>query len=71
MRWIVWCETKLVRLYQVTLSPFLGAHCRYHPTCSRYALMALEKHGFFKGNWMTVSRLVRCAPWGAGGEDYP
>ena len=58
-----------VRLYRVTLSPFFGMHCRYQPTCSAYAMEALERHGGLKGSWLTVKRLARCHPWGGSGID--
>lgn len=61
----------LVRLYQLTLSPYLGGQCRFHPTCSRYAVMALEKHGAVVGTAKTMWRLARCHPFSKGGIDYP
>ena len=60
----------LVRLYRVTLSPFVGFHCRYLPTCSDYADQALDKHGLWAGGWMTLARLMRCHPWGNSGLDF-
>ncbi|HYH18906.1 MAG TPA: membrane protein insertion efficiency factor YidD [Azospirillum sp.] len=59
----------LVIGYQWTLSPFVGFHCRYFPTCSNYALEALAKHGAIRGGWLTVRRLLRCQPWGGSGYD--
>jgi len=64
----------LLRVYKVVLSPLfsmLGTNCRFHPTCSVYAIHALEKHGLIAGNLKIIGRLLRCAPWGTGGEDYP
>jgi putative membrane protein insertion efficiency factor len=58
-----------VRLYRVTLSPLIGHNCRYQPTCSAYALEALERHGALRGGWLTVRRLARCHPWGGDGYD--
>jgi putative membrane protein insertion efficiency factor len=58
-----------VRLYRVTLSPLIGHHCRFQPTCSTYALEALERHGALKGGWLTARRLARCHPWGGEGFD--
>ena len=58
-----------VRAYRVLFSPWVGYHCRYQPTCSAYALEALEKHGALKGGWLTLRRLARCHPWGASGID--
>jgi putative membrane protein insertion efficiency factor len=60
----------LVRLYRVTLSPLIGFHCRYLPTCSDYADQALERHGLWAGGWMTLARLMRCHPWGNSGLDF-
>jgi putative membrane protein insertion efficiency factor len=59
----------LIRGYQLFISPFLGNHCRFYPSCSDYALEAFEKHGFFKGFYLSVSRLSRCHPWHEGGVD--
>jgi putative membrane protein insertion efficiency factor len=58
----------LVVAYQWTLSPFIGHHCRFRPTCSNYALEALSKHGALRGGWLAARRLARCHPW--GGWDY-
>ncbi len=62
-----------VRLYQVTLSPLLPPSCRYLPTCSAYAIEALERHGALKGSWLALRRLLRCHPvrflGGGGGFD--
>ncbi|MGR3454261.1 membrane protein insertion efficiency factor YidD [Pseudooceanicola sp.] len=55
--------------YRATFSPFVGHNCRYHPTCSAYALEALEKHGAARGLWLTVRRVARCHPWGGSGID--
>ena len=59
----------LVRLYQVSLGPFMGGHCRFMPTCSQYAIDALTTHGAFRGSWLTVRRISRCHPFGGGGYD--
>jgi putative membrane protein insertion efficiency factor len=59
----------LVRVYQVALSPLLGPNCRYYPTCSQYAIEALETHGSFKGTWLAIKRISRCHPWHEGGFD--
>lgn len=58
-----------VRLYRLLWSPWVGRNCRYHPTCSAYALEALEKHGAFKGSWLAARRIGRCQPWGGSGID--
>lgn len=58
-----------VRGYRFFLSPWLGSACRFEPTCSAYALRALERHGALKGSALTAGRLLRCHPWCAGGHD--
>ncbi|WP_305909870.1 membrane protein insertion efficiency factor YidD [Methylomarinum sp. Ch1-1] len=60
---------KIVRLYQLLISPFLPPSCRYHPSCSCYAIEALEVHGPLYGSWLTLKRLLRCQPWGGHGYD--
>lgn len=59
----------LVKGYRLLLSPWLGSACRFEPTCSRYALQALEQHGAAAGAYLTVRRLLRCHPWCQGGCD--
>ncbi len=59
----------LVKGYRYILSPWLGTACRFEPTCSAFALTALEQHGAAAGSYLTVARLVRCHPWCAGGAD--
>jgi uncharacterized protein len=59
----------LIRLYQLTLSPWIGRACRYEPTCSAYAAEALTRFGVRRGVWLTVKRLGRCHPWGGSGYD--
>jgi len=66
MQWIV---IRALRLYQLTLSPFLPSACRFHPTCSEYMRQAVERHGAFQGLWMGLRRLARCHPFHAGGYD--
>ncbi len=58
-----------VRFYQYFISPLTGPNCRYAPTCSEYAMEALEKHGALKGTWLTLRRLSRCHPLGGSGYD--
>jgi len=64
-----------IRAYQWTLSPLLrwlggpGSGCRFHPTCSRYFLQAIERHGLWRGGWLGLKRVARCHPWGGQGED--
>lgn len=59
----------LVRGYRYAISPLLGNHCRFYPSCSTYAETALATHGVTRGAWLTVKRLVRCHPGCAGGHD--
>ena len=58
-----------VRAYRAVFSPWVGHNCRFHPTCSAYALEALEKHGGLKGGWLAIRRILRCHPWGSSGID--
>ncbi|MFK5996543.1 MAG: membrane protein insertion efficiency factor YidD [Rhodobacterales bacterium] len=58
-----------VRAYRLIFSPWVGHGCRYQPTCSAYALEALQKHGAIKGSWLAIRRIGRCHPWGASGID--
>ena len=60
---------KLIRFYQITLSVFLGQHCRFSPTCSNYAIEALKRHGAVKGTILSSKRICKCHPWSAGGVD--
>ena len=59
----------LVLLYRATLGRLIGGHCRFMPTCSQYAIDAVNKHGPWRGGWMTVKRICRCHPLSAGGYD--
>ena len=59
----------LLRVYQRTIAPLLPQACRFHPTCSAYAVQAIERHGALRGSALTVARLARCGPWHAGGLD--
>lgn len=58
-----------VHAYRALFSPWVGYNCRYDPTCSAYALQALEKHGGIKGSWLAARRVARCHPWGGMGVD--
>jgi len=59
----------LIRAYQLMLSPFLGNHCRFYPSCSQYALEAIGRFGVLRGGFMGLRRLLRCHPWHPGGLD--
>jgi len=59
----------LLRAYQYAVSPLLGRNCRYFPSCSEYAVEAVEKHGAIKGGWRGVKRVCGCHPWHPGGYD--
>ncbi|WP_207188049.1 MULTISPECIES: membrane protein insertion efficiency factor YidD [Thiorhodovibrio] len=59
----------LIRLYQLILSPFVGRHCRYYPSCSEYASQALDRHGAVIGTGLAIWRIFRCQPWGSSGFD--
>ena len=61
----------LVRLYQIFLSPVFGRHCRFHPTCSKYFIGAVEKYGPLRGSLRGLWRICRCNPFHPGGEDPP
>lgn len=66
---LAWCFVSLVRFYQLVISPFLGPRCRFQPTCSSYALEAINLHGGVKGGWLALKRIVKCHPWGGFGYD--
>lgn len=75
-RWAVWLKrlsvwplVLLVRIYQGTLSPMVGRQCRYVPTCSNYAIDALNEFGPIKGSWLALRRVLRCHPFARGGYD--
>tara|TARA_B100001559_G_scaffold291322_1_gene271013 strand:+ start:179 stop:394 length:216 start_codon:yes stop_codon:yes gene_type:complete len=60
---------KLIRFYQITLSVFVGQHCRFTPTCSNYAIEAIKNHGLTKGLALSTKRVCKCHPWSEGGLD--
>lgn len=64
-----WIPISLIKIYQYTISPMLGANCRYTPTCSQYGIEAIQKYGPFKGTYLAAKRIARCNPWGGHGED--
>ena len=68
-RLLAWPLIMLVRFYRLAISPWLGVNCRYDPTCSRYAIEALQTHGIIRGTWLAAKRIGRCHPWGWSGYD--
>lgn len=66
---LAWAFSLPVRAYRLVLSPWVGRSCRFDPTCSAYALEALETHGALRGTWLAVRRISRCHPWGGSGID--
>ena len=68
---LTFCILSLIRFYRFALSPLkLGNTCRFHPSCSLYAMYAIEQHGLTRGGWMAIKRLLRCHPYSASfGED--
>ena len=60
---------RLIRFYQVAISPWLGKNCRYQPTCSQYTLEALKVYGLYKGVFLGIKRILSCHPWGGSGYD--
>lgn len=65
-----WPVLLLIRFYQRVISPWTPPSCRYYPSCSQYAYVAVERHGLVRGGWLAVRRLGRCHPWAAGGVDH-
>ena len=59
----------LLRFYRYAISPMLGRNCRFHPTCSEYAIEAVQRHGALRGGWLAARRIGRCHPWGGSGYD--
>ena len=58
-----------IHFYRLVISPWLGSNCRFQPTCSAYALEALERHGAWRGSWLALRRILRCRPGGGSGYD--
>ncbi|WP_111979025.1 membrane protein insertion efficiency factor YidD [Algibacillus agarilyticus] len=59
----------IIRAYQIALSPLLGQNCRFYPTCSKYAIDAINLHGGLKGSWLAGKRILKCHPFSSGGID--
>ncbi|MCS6959216.1 MAG: membrane protein insertion efficiency factor YidD [Pseudanabaenaceae cyanobacterium SKYGB_i_bin29] len=59
----------LIRFYRLFISPLLGPNCRYTPTCSQYALTAIDRFGVWRGSWLAIKRILRCHPFHPGGYD--
>jgi putative membrane protein insertion efficiency factor len=59
----------LIGFYRYAIAPLIGPCCRFEPSCSRYALLAIDTHGPWRGAWLTIKRIVRCQPWGGQGFD--
>ncbi|MEM9427493.1 MAG: membrane protein insertion efficiency factor YidD [Pseudomonadota bacterium] len=66
---VTWLLILPIRAYRLILSPWIGHSCRFQPSCSAYAIEALETHGPVRGLWLTLRRLARCNPWGGSGLD--
>jgi putative membrane protein insertion efficiency factor len=64
-----WLMIKFIRAYQLFVSPFWPPSCRFYPTCSHYAMEAIDKYGAWRGGLMAVRRVLRCGPWHPGGYD--
>ncbi len=59
----------IIKFYQYCIRPFIPSACRYTPSCSEYGIQAINKHGAFKGSWLSLKRIFRCHPWGGNGFD--
>jgi len=66
-----WALIGMARVYQYTLSPMLGRHCRFQPSCSAYFIAAVQKYGAIRGACRGIWRICRCNPWNPGGNDPP
>ncbi len=60
---------QLIKVYRITISPWMGASCRFNPTCSVYSIEAIEKYGIAKGGFMSIKRILKCHPFHPGGND--
>ncbi|WP_420807265.1 membrane protein insertion efficiency factor YidD [Alteromonas facilis] len=66
---LIFIPVLLIKIYKWVISPLLGPQCRFHPTCSSYAIQALKRHGLFIGGWLSVKRVIKCHPLHPGGID--
>ncbi len=69
MRWLTAALVAPIRGYKLLLSPLMPPSCRFQPTCSSYAIEAIERHGPVRGVWLGTKRICRCHPWGGSGYD--
>ncbi len=69
MKFFTLIIVKIIRLYQLMISPLLGSNCRYSPTCSTYSIKSLKKHGLMKGGRLSIKRILSCHPFGKSGYD--
>jgi len=67
--WPATAVVGLIKLYRISISPLLGRHCRFAPTCSEYAAESVTRYGVWRGLWLAARRLARCHPWHPGGWD--
>lgn len=69
LKFLGWLLILPIKFYQRFISPLTPPMCRYTPTCSTYAIQAIQKYGPFKGSWLAIKRILRCNPWGGSGYD--
>ncbi len=62
---------KIIKFYQISISPILGQNCRFYPSCSQYSYLSIKKYGLVKGLWKGIKRITKCNPWNKGGIDLP
>ena len=67
---IIFIPLVLIKVYQKLISPLLGPSCRFHPSCSYYAVQALKRHGLLIGGWLSIKRILKCHPLNPGGVDH-
>ena len=61
--------TKIIKIYQIVISPLFPSSCKFSPSCSKYGIQAINKYGAFKGSFLTIKRILKCNPWNNGGYD--